>query len=116
MNATVQISHSWVEDVISEVDYDTYLADQSNTARLFVGVCGSNDNVNATFDDSAGTLVGTSCGADPAITGSVRPSAPLSKFNGRATNVDWYLSAGDGAAIIAGTLNQWFLTLTYTTP
>ena len=46
----------------------------------------------------------------------MRPVEALTKFDGRAANVVWHMIVGDDAGADIGSLDNWCLTLTYTTP
>jgi subtilisin-like proprotein convertase family protein len=67
----------------------------------------SGDNfTNTVLDDEAATAI--SAGAAP-FTGSFRPEAPLTAFDGRSSNGTWKLHVVDLVAIDTGTINAWGL-------
>jgi subtilisin-like proprotein convertase family protein len=74
---------------------------------------GGGDNfINTVLNDSASTPI--SSGVAP-FTGSFRPEAPLTIFNGIAVNGIWVLSILDNAGADSGFLRAWCLQLTYQT-
>lgn len=105
LNLGLNITHTVVSDLIIS------LASPSGTSvTVFNQTCGTNDNINATFDDSGMTLV---CGTNPAVSGTVIPLNPLSVFNGQTSTGTWTLTVKDNDAGSGGggSLNSWSLNI-----
>lgn len=99
LNVQLDISHSYVSDL------NVRLTSPNGTqVQLFVNQCGSNSNVNATFDDAGVALV---CGTNPAITGNLLPAQPLSAFNGEISEGTWTLTVTDSFNQDGGVINNW---------
>jgi len=109
-NVTVNlnITHTWDSDV------SIFLTAPNGTQiDLSSGNGGSGDNyTNTTFSSSAATNI--TAGAAP-FTGTFLPEGSLPSLYSVA-NGNWTLFARDGAAGDVGTLVNWSLTITYTTP
>ncbi len=106
VNVTVGLSHTWLGDVTIE------LTDPSgaNTVTLFNPNCGTQDNINATFDSDSGNNITCggvdggmnqqSCNGDylnnATISGVVSPNGNLDDMNGVDVNGDWTVSFSDG--------------------
>ncbi len=106
VNVTVGLSHTWLGDVTIE------LTDPSgaNTVTLFNPNCGTQDNINATFDSDSGNNITCggvdggmnqqSCNGDylnnATISGVVSPNGNLDDINGVDVNGDWTVSFSDG--------------------
>ncbi|WP_395063323.1 reprolysin-like metallopeptidase [Flavobacterium sp.] len=103
VNVNAQLSHSWIDDLSA-----TLTSPNGTVVQLFSGLCGSNDNLNATFDDSGVVIV---CGSNPAITGVVLPLQALSAFNGENPTGTWILSISDSADQDGGSLTSWGLSI-----
>jgi subtilisin-like proprotein convertase family protein len=71
----------------------------------------SGDNIDVTLDDASSTLVQGQCNATPpALSGVVKPNAPLgSAFNGQSLAGTWSLKVVDNAGQDTGTLTEWCL-------
>ena len=103
VNVTVDISHTWVNDMtislISPTGTEIQLVARPCTnASLF--------DIIATFDDSGSTIV---CGTNPAISGTVKPIQQLSGFNGQPINGVWKLKVLDPYNEDGGAINSWTL-------
>ena len=99
VNVQLNISHSYVSDL------NVKLTSPNGTqVQLFSNQCTTNDNVNATFDDSGVALV---CGTNPAISGILIPSQALSAFNGQVSQGVWTLTVADTFNQDGGTINSW---------
>ena len=71
----------------------------------------SGDNIDVTLDDASSTLVQGQCNATPpALSGNVKPNAPLgTAFNGQSLAGTWSLKVVDNAGQDTGTLTEWCL-------
>ena len=103
VNLTANIEHTWISDIVLAV-----LSPVSSNVQVnvFQQQCGSNDNINATFDDQG---VAITCAAN--ITGIITPFQPLSAFNGVNSNGNWTIGVIDTAADDTGTFNSYTLTV-----
>lgn len=95
-------------------DLRVVLTSPSGTSvRLFDRLCGSADNVDISFDDqSVNPYSSIPCGP-LGNAGTYRSLAPLSIFNGEASNGTWTLTVFDFANLDGGSLNSWSLEITY---
>jgi subtilisin-like proprotein convertase family protein len=99
LNVQLDISHTYVSDL------NVRLTSPSGTqVQLFANRCGSNNNVNALFDDAGIAIV---CGQNPAISGTVLPSQALAAFNGQVSQGVWTLTVTDTFNQDGGTINGW---------
>ncbi len=99
IDVSVNIAHSYVSDLV------LILASPTNTQNaLWVRQCGSNDNMNVTFDDSGNNVI---C-ASP-VTGTIRPAESFSIHNGISSQGQWLLGFRDFEPEDAGVLNSWSL-------
>ena len=103
VNVTVNISHTWVNDMtislISPTGIEIQLVSRPCSYASLL-------NITATFDDSGNTLV---CATDPAILGTVKPIQLLSGFNGQPINGVWKLKVLDPYDEDGGSINSWSL-------
>ncbi|GAA4031830.1 zinc-dependent metalloprotease family protein [Flavobacterium cheonhonense] len=109
VNVTVNISHTWVNDMTI-----TLISPTGTQVQLVAQPCVSDSllNINATFDDSGTALV---CQTNPAISGTIQPFQSLSAFNGQNMNGTWTLRVLDSFNQDGGTINSWSLRLCSTT-
>jgi subtilisin-like proprotein convertase family protein len=113
VTAQVKLKHTWVGDLVVTLIHPN----GSTTATLLnrpdpaaPSNC-SRDDVDATFQDGAGTQANTSCNFTiPAITGVVAPVSPLSAFSGLTGAGTWTLRVQDANAGEYGYLEDWSLT------
>ena len=101
LDVTTQISHTYLADLAI-----TLTSPGGVIANLVTNVCGSADNINATFDDAGTALV---CATNPAIAGIITPASPLSVFNGTNCVGLWTLTVSDNADVDGGSLTAWNL-------
>ena len=101
VNVIVNISHTYTSDLTVSL-----ISPNNTTVNLVVAQCGSNDNINATFDDAGTTLV---CATNPAISGTIIPAQPLSALNGQNSQGIWTLRVVDGFNQDGGSINSWSL-------
>ncbi|RZJ71772.1 reprolysin-like metallopeptidase [Flavobacterium sp.] len=101
VNVSVNITHTYVGDLTL-----TLISPTGVQVPLAVGQCGEGQNINVTFDDSGANFI---CGASPAISGTLKPSSPLSVLNGSNSAGTWTLRVADGFNLDGGTLNSWSL-------
>ncbi len=104
LNAYVRINHSYVEDLTV-----TLISPAGTEVQLLSGVCGSSNNINATFDDAGTTLV--CAGGTPVVTGTIKPSQNLSTFNGESSTGTWTLRVQDAVQGDGGSIVQWNLNI-----
>ncbi|ADV49200.1 Proprotein convertase P [Cellulophaga algicola DSM 14237] len=103
VNVILDITHTYLADLTVKLT-----SPEGTTVILMANSCGENRNVNATFDQSAGSFV---CGTNPAINGLVKPLGSLNSFNGESSKGDWILEISDGAGGDGGSLNGFSLEL-----
>ncbi|MGK4566055.1 reprolysin-like metallopeptidase [Flavobacterium sp. 3HN19-14] len=103
VNVTVQLTHSYVEDLVI-----TLISPTGTQIQLLNGQCTSNDNINAIFDDAGATLI---CATNPAVSGTIKPVQLLSGLNGLASQGTWTLRIADTANGDGGSLNAWSLNI-----
>jgi subtilisin-like proprotein convertase family protein len=105
VNLTIgQISHTY------DADLDIYIKHPDGTERMLsTDNGGSNNNyISTVFDDEAATAI--TAGAAP-FTGSYRPEATLSIFDGKAAAGTWTLRIYDDARGDTGQLQAWSITV-----
>lgn len=99
LNVQLNISHSYVSDL------NVKLTSPNGTQVVLVNnQCGSNSDINATFDDSGIPLA---CGNNPAISGTLIPAQALSAFNGQTSQGIWTLTVADSFNSDGGAINNW---------
>ncbi|OYQ35112.1 hypothetical protein CHU92_11065 [Flavobacterium cyanobacteriorum] len=99
VNATVNITHTFIGDLV------LLLVSPNNTqVQLWNQQCGTNNNMNVTFNDSGSAVT---C-ASP-TTGDITPAASLSAFNNLSSQGQWILAFADVGSGDTGTLNSWSL-------
>ena len=106
INVSVDVSHNFISDLLIQV--------QDPLDAEFVNVwsrnCGSNEDINVTFDDATIPIV---C-ATPTM-GTYAPNSELAKFNGVNLNGDWQIVLVDFFTDDEGTLNSWAIEVCSTT-
>ncbi|HYW79460.1 MAG TPA: SdrD B-like domain-containing protein, partial [Thermoguttaceae bacterium] len=102
VNVTLDISHAYNSDL------RVYLfSPMGSEVELFSNVGGSSDNfMNTVLDDEAGVSIAAGTGP---FTGSFRPAASLTIFDGENANGQWILEVEDVYAGDTGILNSWSL-------
>ncbi len=103
INVSVQITHTWVSDLII-----TLISPTGTQIELINSQCTDQNNINVSFDDLGSTLV---CGANPAISGTIRASQLLSILNGENSSGIWTLRVFDKEAGDGGALTNWSLNI-----
>ncbi|WP_343487224.1 reprolysin-like metallopeptidase [Allomuricauda sp. d1] len=101
VNVGVSLTHSFVEDLIISLT-----SPSGTTVVLTSKNCGSQNNIDAIFDDDGTVLV---CGGTPAISGTVQPVGVLEAFNGESLLGDWVLTVQDTAPSDGGALADFSL-------
>lgn len=114
LDVWLNVPHSW----LSDLDITLTHVGTGNSVTLFDNSCGSNhDIVGARIDDEAS---GVTCGsAFPAVgfQGSQKPgSGTLSTFDNGPYGGTWRLSVDDEVDVDLGTLMQWCMIASTTTP
>lgn len=97
LSVSVNVSHTWVGDLLIRLQHPDGVF-----ANLWAGNCGSNDDINVTFQDGAPAIV---CGT-PTV-GSYAPFDALSVFNGMNSQGNWTIILVDFFQGDVGTLNNW---------
>ncbi len=98
VNVTIDISHTYIQDLIISL-----IAPDNTEVVLFNRECAGEDNISVTFDDTGSTIT---CGTQPVV-GTVKPSSPLSAFNGKNSNGNWTLKVVDYYNGDFGDINSW---------
>jgi subtilisin family serine protease len=107
LNVKVTLTHTYVGDLVIKLT-----SPSGKVVTLFSRHGGSGDNLSGTtFDDEAGTAIAN--GRAP-YSGSFRPFASLTGFDGLSTKGTWTLTVQDAASRDTGTLSAWSLTATGT--
>ena len=111
--ASTGIDHSWIGDMqarlTSPAGTTVLIAD-----RFGGSACSANNIFNLTLDDAAAAAIpcptgGTSGGP---LTGTFKPTNPLSAFNGQNPNGTWTLNVNDLAATDTGSVRAYRLAIT----
>lgn len=117
VNVQVQINHSWVGDLILELESPggtvVRLLDRPTFPADSVG-CGD-ANMDVLFDDESVTpfeLENWCMGQMPWYAGDARPVQPLSPFDGESSRGTWLLHVTDAQSGDIGTIVDWRLVLT----
>jgi subtilisin-like proprotein convertase family protein len=102
VNLTVNISHTWVEDL------SLVLISPQGTPVILATNIGSDGNnyANTVFDNEASTSIFS---GTPPYTGSFRPQGNLLRFNGEESYGNWVLKIVDSEAEDTGSLLNWSL-------
>lgn len=108
-STTVGIDHTYIADLaISLVSPDGTVVPVISNA----GGAGNNFCQTALDDESAGPGIQTVAAAQAPFTGSFKPSAPLSSFDGRTANGTWQLRAQDSGPADIGSVRAFSLSVT----
>jgi len=106
VNVSVDVLHTFTEDVVIELT-----SPDGGASLLFDRRGGAGIDIrNTTFDDEAATGIAT--GWSP-FTGSYRPEAPLSVFDGIEAEGEWLLTFTDTAELDWGIVNSVALEIQY---
>jgi subtilisin-like proprotein convertase family protein len=101
INVTVNITHPYIGDVVIDL-----VSPAGTSVSLIASKCGTNDDMEATFDDLGEATV--ICSSDsPSISGTLKPSQPLSAFNGEPSGGNWILNVTDTGIGDDGLLTSW---------
>ncbi|MCA9705547.1 MAG: proprotein convertase P-domain-containing protein [Myxococcales bacterium] len=103
VDVSVELDHTFIGDLFIDVTH-------GGTSVLLHDSCGSEENLDVTYDDEAGVAFDCSQ-SDLGLT--VQPASPLSALDGAAVNANWTLFVEDQASIDTGILSQWCVTLTW---
>ncbi len=99
VNVGVNLTHTYLADVLVAV-----LSPGNTQVNVFSRQCGSNDNLNSTFDDSGAAIV---C-ATP-TQGTYAPFQALSAYNGQSSAGNWIVGFNDNAAQDTGNVTSFFI-------
>ncbi len=113
VNVRVEISHSWVGDLIISLRApdlsEVVLLDRPGIPVPGGAGC-SDDNMDVTFDDASGFDPEQHCtGSDPWYVGDALPVGNLSDFNNMSSAGTWTLVVSDNAGADTGTIDSWEL-------
>lgn len=103
VTVNLNISHTWVSDLTI-----TLTSPSGTVVPLLTQICDDASNIVATFSD-AGTDV--TCGANPAVSGTVKPNSPFSVLKDEPVKGNWILTVADGAAQDGGAINSFGLNI-----
>ncbi len=111
VNVGVNLTHSYLADLLIGV-----LSPANTQVNVFNRQCGSNDNLNSTFDDAGAAIV---C-ATP-TQGTYAPFQTLTAYNGQSSAGNWIVGFNDNAASDTGNVASFFIqicsqTITLSTP
>ena len=112
ITATLNISHSWINDLIV-----TLISPTGTQIQLMNQECPSSSlyqNATVTFDD-LGAAVACST-TPPALNGILQPQQPLSGFNGQNSQGVWTLQVQDLFNQDGGAINSWSITICSANP
>lgn len=101
LDVAIDVNHTYMGDVRLELTSPC-----GTTIMLFDGSCGSDDDMQALFDDESTVDIATWCSFR---IGDVMPVGSLSDFDNEVITGDWTLTASDIAGGISGTLIKWCL-------
>ncbi|RZJ28182.1 MAG: T9SS type A sorting domain-containing protein, partial [Flavobacterium sp.] len=93
----------------------TLISPSGTEVQLFTNPCSSANlqNIIATFDDAGAA---PTCGANPAIAGTIAPVGSLSSFVGQDALGAWTLVIDDAFDQDGGSINSWSLNICTTQP
>lgn len=99
LRPSFEITHTYVEDLIISL-----ISPQGTEVVLISQICGEDDNINVTLDDTAPIL---SCNTDapPALLGTFRPLNLLNAFVGEEVAGDWTLRVQDVFDLDGGSID-----------
>jgi len=102
VTVSLKITHTWSADI------DAYLvAPNGVEVVLASGTCGGTDDWDVTFDDAGDA---PTCGAGPALSGTITPQVPLANLNGSLATGTWILRIEDNFPVLdAGTIDAYQL-------
>jgi subtilisin-like proprotein convertase family protein len=101
INVTVNITHPYIGDVVVEL-----VSPEGTSVSLIASKCETSDDMEATFDDLGEATIICSSGS-PSISGILKPSQPLSAFNGEPSAGNWTLNVTDTGIGDDGLLTSW---------
>jgi subtilisin-like proprotein convertase family protein len=99
VSVSVNITHTFIGDLLIQIQHP-----EGSFVNVWLGNCGSNDDINITFQDGAPAI---SCGTP--TSGTFSPANPLSAFNGLSAQGNWNIAIVDFFAQDTGFLNSWGL-------
>jgi hypothetical protein len=86
----------------------TLISPAGTQVQLLVNPCDDQNNISATMDDAGADIV---CGANPAISGTVKPVQLLAMLNGENSAGTWTLRIADQYNTDGGSLTNWSLNI-----
>lgn len=104
LTVNLNITHTYIEDFTVYLEGPDALGNPF--IRLFEEPCGDNDNIVATISDAG---VPFTCGANPGISGTVKPLDALSGFNNMPADGVWTLYVVDAYNGDGGVINNFSL-------
>lgn len=97
----IDITHTWVQDLTLYLEGPLEIG--SPRFILIQEVCGSEDDILATFSDGG---IPIECGQDPAIFGTFKPLNPLANFNNMMSLGTWKVIAIDNHNTDGGSIDS----------
>ncbi|MEO7431113.1 MAG: proprotein convertase P-domain-containing protein, partial [Dokdonella sp.] len=116
MKLSIKATHTYVGDLVFTLTKGSSVI-VINRPTNGAGGCAGAD-IDVTLDDASVVPVQSQCVASPpALSGEVKPNAPLgTAFSGQSLAGTWLLKAVDGAGQDVGTLDEWCLIPTISVP
>lgn len=113
MDVTLVVEHTWIGDLWVQLEH----VDTGTTVRLLdrpgrpPGPGCSGDDIDAVFDDEAGSPAESTCvtPGPVALSGAVRPWQSLGRFDGEDLSGDWRIVISDRRRGNRGTVREWCL-------
>ncbi len=103
----LSITYSWVNDLTVVLT-----SPMGTSVTLFQKICGSENNVDITFDDEGDSYANIPC--PPTDGNAYQPYEALSAFDGQPSTGTWILTVIDDYPEDGGSLNEWGLEITWT--
>ena len=111
LQVNLNITHTYIQDMTISLVGPASIG--SPTVVLFKEVCGNNQNINCTLDDTGGT---PACSGTPAVSGLIAPFQPLSTLNSLIADGVWTLNVNDPYNGDGGTINSFSLNICNVVP
>lgn len=106
LDVSIAAEHTWIGDLRFTLTHD------GASSTLFGSTSCDGDDIGVVLDDSAATSATTQCSGSPAMSGTHRPSTPLSVFNDQTFDGGWTLTYQDTVAQDSGSITEWCLIAT----
>lgn len=99
INITVDITHSWLEDLTLNL-----ISPSGTIVPLLTQQCGDGNDMLVTFSDSGNNVTCTA--ANPTLSGTIKPQQPLSTLYGEPLKGRWKLEVNDANNEDGGSINS----------